>query len=105
MKKTGNDVNFCFIDFAIDESDRINTNSILTLIGKLVIPNSTSSFLSMISSQSGVFVFYFGLLITLMQLSLRLCRCQIEAIERVTLVLSSILLSSKSFFITIWRLC
>lgn len=39
MGETGNNVNFCFVDFAINKLKRIDTSSILIINKKIVVIN------------------------------------------------------------------
>ena len=94
------------MELALDKPSRINIGGIITLIwGPVIFDCFSLSPWSFANTWSGVFVFFFRLLITSMWLSLRLRRRRIKVTGRVALVISSALLSFELLSITIWRLC
>lgn len=100
---TSVDINSCFVKLAIDKIGRIDIGGIITFIQRLVISDYFSlSPLSLTSSQSGVFNFFFGFLIISMQLSLHLHKRHVEVMGRIVLVFSSALLLFKLLSIIVW---
>lgn len=106
MNGTGNNVDFCFVKLALDESGRIDAGYTITLIWRPVISDYFFSSLgSFANTQSGVFVFFLELLIISMRLLLRLrIRC-VKVTERVVLVFFFALFLFELLFIILWQLC